>query len=76
MKGYYVTLKRDTRTAWLLGPFAEHERAKAAVDAAFAKACQFDPRAHFDPIGTSSITSDRPLPAGKLNKYLLELLEV
>lgn len=74
MKGYYVTLKRDTRTAWLLGPFAKHEAALAVVKPAYDKACELDPRAVFDAYGTSSITSEKSLPPGRLNAYLPELL--
>lgn len=75
--GYYVTLRRDNRTAWLLGPFARHDDAKAAVRAAVDKAYEIDPRTHFDAYGTSSITreSDVPLPPGKLNHLLQDLLD-
>jgi hypothetical protein len=74
--GYYVTLQRGDRTAWLLGPFDQHDDAKANVAAAVAKANELDPWTHFDAYGTSSITreSDKPLPAGKLNHLLSELL--
>lgn len=75
--GYYVTLQRETRagvkTAWLLGPFADHEDAKARVREAADKAEEFDPRCFWDAHGTSSITRDAPLsefPAGKLNDVL------
>ncbi len=27
MIGYYVTMKRNVRTAWLLGPYTEHAEA-------------------------------------------------
>lgn len=76
--GYYVTLRRecrgDTKTAWLLGPFDEHDRAKEAVREATAKAEDIDPRCHWDARGTSSITSDQPLPTGKLNGLLPHLI--
>ena len=76
MIGYYVTLQRGNRTAWLLGPFANHDDAKAAVGAAVAKANELDPWTHFDAYGTSSIerSTDEPLPPGKLNHLLPELV--
>jgi hypothetical protein len=73
-KGYYVTLKDGQRTAWLLGPFADHERARAAVRVAADEAERIDPRCFFYAHGTSSIESDRPLPPGKLNDRLAHLL--
>lgn len=75
MKGFYVTMKRDTRTAWLLGPFAEHQNALAAVDAARKKANEVDPRSFWDAFGTSSIESEKPLPPGKFNSDLAEWME-
>ena len=75
MKGFYVTLQRGAKTAWLLGPFAEHEKALAVVKPAFDKACELDSRAIWDAYGTSSITSDKQLPAGRLNSYLPALVE-
>lgn len=72
--GYYVTLQRESRqgvkTAWLLGPFAEHDAAKAAVREAHDKAQEIDPRTFWDSFGTSSITSEHALPPGKLNALL------
>jgi hypothetical protein len=77
MIGYYVTLRRDsdkgTSTAWLLGPFAEHEAALAAVKEAADKAEEIDPRCFWDARGTSSITAET-LPAGKLNSLLPHLI--
>ena len=78
--GYYVTLQRKTRdgirTAWLLGPFSDHDAAKAAVRETADKATEIDPRCHWDAHGTSSITRDsgEPLPAGKLNALLPHLM--
>lgn len=74
MKGFYVTLQRAKRTGWLLGPFAEHEDAKAAVKATFTKACEIDGFAAFDAVGTSSITRESMPPAGVLNHLLPELI--
>ena len=50
--GYYVSLKRDRRVALLLGPFDTHAEALARVRDAFAKACDVDPWAAFDAVGT------------------------
>jgi len=75
MKGYYVTLKDGERTAWLLGPFSDHERAKAAVKEAADKAEDIDPRAYWYAHGTSSIDTEKTLPPGKLNDLLPHLLE-
>lgn len=74
MKGYYVTLKRAAKTAWLLGPFAAHDAALAAVKVAYDKACALDPWCAFDPHGTSSIDTDKPLPPGKLNAFFPDLM--
>jgi hypothetical protein len=73
MKGYYVTLQRGERTAWLLGPFKDHQRAKDAVREATAKANELDPRVHFDAYGTSSMDA-ATLPPGKLNSILPHLV--
>ncbi len=67
--GYYVTVKRDNRTGWLYGPFADHGVALLMVDITRRLACQLDPWCDFDAFGTSSITSDRALPFGKLNDH-------
>lgn len=75
MKGYYVTLQRDGKTAWLLGPFKEHQRAGDAVAETTAKANELDPWSHFDLYGTSSIDLEHrsALPPGKLNSILPHL---
>lgn len=78
MIGYYVTVQRKTaegfKTAWLLGPFDNHADAKAAVTPAYEAACEIDPWMAFDAHGTSSITSEKALPPGKLNARLRHLL--
>lgn len=76
MKGYYVTLQRGSKTAWLLGPFKDHQRAKDAVAEAVTVANGLDPRSHFDPFGTSSIDREdyATLPPGKLNSILAHLV--
>lgn len=74
MIGFYVTLRRAKKTAYLLGPFVCHDRCKAAVDEAFKCAEEIDPFVWFDAYGTASITGDK-LPAGVLNGRLPHLLE-
>lgn len=70
-KGFYCTVKRGERTAWLLGPFAEHETALGATREAYEAGCEIDPRMVFDDFGTSAITRAgaeiTELPPGKLN---------
>lgn len=67
MIGYYVTMKRDTRTAWLLGPYETHTEALEDVARGRKLAGAVDPFADFDAFGTSSITSDDELPIGVLD---------
>ena len=70
-KGFYCTVKRGEKTAWLLGPFTEHETALGATREAFEAGCDIDPRMVFDAYGTAAITREgveiSRLPAGKLN---------
>lgn len=68
MTGYYVTMKRDRRTAWLLGPYDTHREALDSVARGRALAQAADPFTDFDAFGTSSITSTGRLPAGILNE--------
>lgn len=65
--GYYVTVKRGARTGWLFGPMPDHDVALAMVPLVRERAAALDPWCDFDAFGTSSITSDRPLPRGVLN---------
>lgn len=73
-KGYYVTLRRGKRVAWLLGPYKAHQRAIDAVPEAFAKAREIDPWCDFDAYGTASVEHDGPLPPGKINALLPHLV--
>lgn len=68
--GFYVTLRRDSRTAWLAGPFAEHKAAMDMVDAARRVAAEIDPFVDFDAVGTARVVSGRPLRRGVLNSRL------
>ena len=67
MIGYYVTMKRDNRTAWLLCPYDTRREAHDSVARGRALARVADPFADFDEFGTASITSTGRLPAGVLN---------
>jgi hypothetical protein len=74
-EGFYVTIKRDSRTGVLLGPFATHELSLLYVDTGRELAIGLDRMATFDAFGTTRVSRpadgplhDRPLPAGRLNK--------
>lgn len=56
--GYYVTLIRDRRLAWLLGPYEEHSEALSNVARARQLAREVDPFSDFDAFGTASRTGD------------------
>lgn len=55
--GYYVTLKRDRRTAWLLGPYETREEALGQVRRGWMLATDADSWADFDAIGTTHLAS-------------------
>lgn len=65
MKGFYVTMRRGKRVAFLAGPYDAHEQAIGAVDSASAMARKMDPWADFDWFGTASL--DPPLRLGVFN---------
>lgn len=67
--GYYVTVIRNGKTGWLLGPIADHEIAKMMVGPIRRIACKIDPFCDFDAFGTASITTEGELPEGKLNEH-------
>lgn len=77
--GFYATMQRDgaaqdpvKNTAWLAGPFATHDEAKAHVHRAHEEAARIDGRHHFNSFGTSSITrsTDAKFSPGRLNGRL------
>lgn len=72
MIGFYCTMKRGPRVAWLAGPFPTKEAADARVRDATNAACGVDPWAAFDSFGVTKV--DRPgpdpLPPGVLNAKL------
>lgn len=66
---YYVTVKRGSRTGWLLGPYRTHDEAIARVELAEAIAERIDPFTVFDRFGTASMTARVPfarMPPGRL----------
>lgn len=69
-KGYYVTVIRDDRIGWLLGPFDDHDKAIGLIDVVRELACKIDCWCDFDMFGTASITSEKELPKGKLNNFI------
>lgn len=59
---YYVTLRRGTRTAFLLGPYDTHQGALANVARGSTLALDRDLWSSFDAIGTASIRADGRKP--------------
>ncbi len=55
--GYYVTMKRLGRTAWLLGPYETQEAAADQVCRGRVLASEIDPWADFDAFGTAHLAS-------------------
>lgn len=68
--GFYVTMKRAERVAWLAGPYGSKEEAESHVREASDKAIKIDPRAHWDAFGVTRVERDGdvPLPLGVLTK--------
>lgn len=64
---YYVTMIRDKRTAWLLGPYVYHETALVNVKRARKEASEVDPFSYFDAFGTCARTAEAH-PWGVLTK--------
>ncbi len=53
--GYYVTVRRLQRTAWLLGPYETQEEAAAQVRRGRILASEVDPWMDFDAFGTAHL---------------------
>lgn len=66
---YYVTAKRDTRTAFVSGPYDTHAEALALVDKARSIAADLDPRAWWDAFGTARLHDLIAYPQGMLQKW-------
>jgi len=65
--GYYVTMVRDGRVAYLVGPFInDHAAALRAVEPARIAAAKIDPFADFDLFGTARLDFEHCRP-GALN---------
>lgn len=69
-KGYYVTVIRDKKIGWLLGPFVDHGKAISLIDNVRELACKIDCWCDFDSFGTASIETNKELPKGKLNNLM------
>lgn len=75
-EAFYVTMKRDLRTAYLAGPFESKEAAEAYVSPAQDAAIAINGFHHFDAFGVTKIgriadaLDGRPWFAGKLNEQL------
>jgi hypothetical protein len=68
-EGYYVTVRRGSRTGYLLGPHPSKEQAEARVPEGRRLAGQVDPFTAFDGFGVTRVVM-RPgaqLPPGVLN---------
>jgi hypothetical protein len=57
-RSYYVTVRDDGRTGFLLGPYATHNAALAQVDRGREMADAATPWAAFYAFGTSSVPAD------------------
>ncbi len=67
--GFYVTMRRDRRTAFLLGPHDTYDQAAERVPLGRRLATQADPRSAFDLFGVTHVVVEPggQLPPGKLN---------
>lgn len=57
MTGFYVTMRRGKKVAWLLGPYDTHGEALADVDRARGEAERVDRWTWFDAFGTAKVTT-------------------
>jgi hypothetical protein len=68
---FYVSVIDGARKGLLLGPFGDHDRAKARVDEVRRAAREVDPRASFYAYGTARWKGDpAEAPQGRLNERL------
>lgn len=70
---FYVTIRRNERTCYAVGPCYTHETALSLVDKARDAANKADPYTAFDSFGTASVTWDHKLPllpTGRLNTLI------
>jgi hypothetical protein len=68
-EGFYVTMKRGSRTAYLLGPFGSKPAAEAQVSTGRRLATEADAFHAFDAFGVTRVAMKpgAALPAGVLN---------
>jgi len=66
-EGFYVSVRNDSRTGLLAGPFDTESEARALVEAAQTEAERIDPFAHFYAFGTCKAPTRK---AGVLNAQL------
>lgn len=73
-EGFYVTVRRDSRTGFLLGPHDSKEAAEQRVPAGRKLAELVDPFTAFDGFGVTRVVMQpgADLPPGKLNHLLPE----
>lgn len=69
MIGFYVTMLRGDKVAWLLGPYPSREEAEGYVSEAARRASDIDPWAWFDAFGVTRVEREgpNPLPKGVLS---------
>lgn len=67
-KKFYCTMIRDTRVAWLLGPYDTLEDAEAHVREAREAAYAIDPRSHWDAFGVTGVTAGSH-PPGVITRH-------
>lgn len=67
--GYYVSVRRDSRSGLLYGPLSDEQDAASYVDRVRRVAEGVDSRAVFDAFGVSrvEVAAGRALPGGRLN---------
>jgi hypothetical protein len=71
-EGYYVTIRRGSRTGLLLGPYTTHGAAEGNVGRAQCEARKIDSWTAFDGFGVTRVRMKpgRLLPTGKLNNRI------
>lgn len=68
--GFYITMLRGEKVAWLAGPYESKDEADKFVPLARQCAEHVDPRAAWDAFGVTRVTgpaNGKPLPPGVLN---------
>lgn len=69
--GFYCTMIRGKKIAWLAGPFPDYDAAEVRVPEARNAAMDVDPWAAFDLFGVTCLSMESgELPKGRLNERL------